>query len=265
LALGLGWRGNDREMLKYNSREIMAITAGRMVKNGDVIFCGTGLSLIAATVAKKMYAPESIIFFETGGIDAALPELPISVADLRVMYGTSINAGLLESFSILSNKKVYSKAFLGAAQIDRFGNLNSTCIGDYWHPSVRFSGSGGGGDAACLAAEVIIFMQHEKRRFVEKVDYLTSPGWLSGPEARRKAGLDRGGPTAVVTDLGVMKFDEKTKKMYLSEYHRGISPQQIKESTGFDIDISRAVESKPVTEEELSLLREEVDPQKLII
>ena len=96
----------------------MAITAGRMVKNGDVVFCGTGLSLIAATVAKKMYAPESIIFFETGGIDAELPELPISVADLRVMYRTCMNAGLLESFSILSHKKVHTKAFLGAAQID---------------------------------------------------------------------------------------------------------------------------------------------------
>jgi len=252
-------------MLEYSPMEIMAITAGRMVKNGDVIFCGTGLSIIAAAVAKKMYAPESIIFFETGGIDTALPELPMSVADLRVMYLTSINAGLLESFSILSHKKVQSKAFLGAAQIDKFGDLNSTCIGDYWQPSVRFSGSGGACDAACLAAEVVVFMQHEKRRFVEKVDYLTSPGWLSGPEARRKAGLHRGGPTAVITNLGIMRFDEWTKEMYLSEYHPGISPQQIKESTNFDMDISRAVESKPVTKEELGLLREEVDPQKLII
>jgi len=243
----------------------MAIMAGRMVKNGDLIFCGTGLSLIAATVAKKIYAPESVIFFETGGIDTVLPELPISVADLRVMYGTSMNAGLLESFSILSHKKVYTKAFLGAAQIDRFGNLNSTCIGDYWHPSVRFSGSGGGGDAACLAAEVIIFMQHEKRRFVEKVDYLTSPGWLSGPGAREKTGLDRGGPSAVVTNLGIMRFDEETKEIYLWEYYPGVTPQQVQENTGFEIDISRAVESKSITEEELRVIRQEIDPQRLII
>jgi len=243
----------------------MAIMAGRMVKNGDLIFCGTGLSLIAATVAKKIYAPECIIFFETGGIDTALPELPVSVADLRVMYGTSMNAGLLESFSILSHKKVYTKAFLGAAQIDKFGNLNSTCIGDYWHPAVRFSGSGGGGDAACLAAEIIIFMQHEKRRFVEKVDYLTSPGWLSGPEARTNAGLQRGGPSAVVTNLGIMKFDEETKEIYLSEYYPGETPQQIQEGTGFGMDILRAVESQAITEEELRVLREEIDPQRLII
>ncbi len=252
-------------MTEYNPREIMAIMAGRMVNNGDVIFCGTGLSLIAATVAKKIYAPESVIFFETGGIDAVLPELPISVADLRVMYGTCLNAGLLESFSILSHKKIYSKAFLGAAQIDKFGNLNSTCIGDYWHPSVRFSGSGGGCDAACLASEVIIFMEHEKRRFVDKVDYLTSPGWLSGPGSRQETGLLRGGPSAVITNLGIMKFDDVTKEIYLSEYYPGVSQHEIEENTGFYIDISRATEANPVTEDELKLLREEVDPQKLII
>ena len=252
-------------MSEYRPREIMAIMAGRMIKNEDVLFCGTGLSLIAATVAKKIYAPKSVIFFETGGIDTALPELPVSVADSRVMYQTSINAGLLESFSILSHKKIYTKAFLGAAQIDRFGNLNSTCIGDYWHPTVRFSGSGGGGDGACLAAEVIIFMQHEKRRFVEKVDYLTSPGWLSGPDARGKTGLRRGGPSAVVTNLGIMRFDETTKEIYLSEYYPGETLQKIKENTGFELDATRAVESSPITEEELRVLREEIDPQKLII
>ena len=252
-------------MTEYNPREIMAIMAGRMVNNGDVIFCGTGLSLIAATVAKKIYAPESVIFFETGGIDAILPELPVSVADPRVMYGTCLNTGLLDSFSILSHKKVHSKAFLGAAQIDKFGNLNSTCIGDYWEPSVRFSGSGGGCDAACLASEVIVFMEHEKRRFVEKVDYLTSPGWLSGPGSRQETGLQRGGTSAVITNLGIMKFDDNTKEIYLSEYYPGVSPHEIEENTGFYIDTSRATQSDPVTEDELKLLREEVDPQQLII
>ncbi len=198
-------------MLFYKPREIMAIMAGRMINNGDIIFCGTGLSLITATVAKKIYAPDSIIFFETGGIDAALPELPISVADLRIMYHTSVNAGLIESFSILSHPKIQSKAFLGAAQIDKFGNLNSTSVGDYWHPTMRFSGSGGGGDAACLASEIIIFMPHEKRRFVQQLDYLTSPGWITGPGARELNGLYRGGPSAVITNLGIMKFDDKTK------------------------------------------------------
>lgn len=252
-------------MLKPNTKEVMAIMAGRMIKNEDVLFCGTGLSLVAAAVAKKMYAPGSVMFFETGAIDSTLLELPLAVSDSRVMYGTSVNAGLLEAFSLLSLRKIHTKALLGAAQIDRFGNLNSTCIGDYWHPVLRFSGSGGACDAACLAAEVIVFMQHEKRRFVDKVDYLTSPGWLSGSGARERAGLYRGGPSTVITDLGVLRFNGKTKEMYLSECYPGVTPEQVRENTGFDIDVSRAVEASPITEEELRMLREEVDPQKLVI
>jgi len=252
-------------VLRPNIKETMAIMAGRLIKNEDVLFCGTGLSLIAAAAAKKMYAPGCVMFFETGAIDPALMEIPLNVSDLRVMYGSSVNAGLMEAFSILSLKKIHTKALLGAAQIDKFGNLNSTCIGDYQHPSIRFSGSGGACDAACLAAEVIVFMQHEKRRFVDKVDYLTSPGWLSGPEAREKAGLYRGGPTIVVTDLGIMRFDEKTKEMYLSQYYPGVTAAKVRENTGFDMDVSRAVEAKPITDEEIRMLREEVDPQKLVI
>jgi glutaconate CoA-transferase, subunit B len=265
LASSRDLKGENSSMLFYKPREIMAIMAGRMINNGDIIFCGTGLSLITATVAKKIYAPDSIIFFETGGIDAALPELPISVADLRVMYQTSVNAGLIESFSILSNPKIHSKAFLGAAQIDKYGNLNSTSVGNYWHPTMRFSGSGGGGDAACLAAEVIIFMPHEKRRFVSHLDYLTSPGWINGPGSRETSGLSRGGPTAVVTNLGIMKFDETTKEMYLHQCYSGVTPETVQENTGFDIDLSRAVEAPPITIEELRILRGKVDPQKLII
>jgi glutaconate CoA-transferase subunit B len=116
-----------------------------------------------------------------------------------------------------------------------------------------------------LASEVIVFMEHEKRRFVEKVDYLTSPGWLSGPGSRQETGLQRGGTSAVITNLGIMKFDDNTKEIYLSEYYPGVSPHEIEENTGFYIDTSRATQSDPVTEDELKLLREEVDPQQLII
>lgn len=252
-------------MLTPNIKEIMAIMAGRLIKNDDILFCGTGLSLIAAAAAKKMYAPGCVMFFETGAIDSMLLEIPLNVSDLRVMYGSSVNAGLMEAFSILALKKIHTKALLGAAQIDKYGNLNSTCIGDYWHPVTRFSGSGGACDAACLSSEVIVFMQHEKRRFVEKVDYLTSPGWLSGAGAREAAGLYRGGPSTVITDLGILKFDDKTKEMYLSEYYPGVTPAKIKENTGFALDVSKAVESRPITDDEVKMLREQVDPQKLVI
>ena len=154
----------------------MAISAGRLIRNGDILFAGTGIAMLAATVAKRIHAPEAVVFFETGSIDPSLEELPLAVADPRVMHGACLNAGLVEAFSIVAHRRLHTVAFLGAAQIDRFGNINSTCIGPYERPKVRFSGSGGACDAGSLASAVIIFMQHEKRRFVETLDYLTMSG-----------------------------------------------------------------------------------------
>jgi len=181
------------------------------------------------------------------------------------MSGTCLNSGLIDAFSIVGHRRLRTVAFLGAAQIDRFGNINSTCIGSYEKPQIRFSGSGGACDAGCLAAEVIIFMQHEKRRFVEAPDYLTSPGWLNGGDSRRQAGLARGGPVAVVSNLGIMKFHATTREMFLSEYYPGTTPQCIADHTGFCLDRCGAVESVAPTAEELRILREEIDPQRLIL
>jgi len=252
-------------MRHYTDREMMAISAGRLIRNGDILFAGTGVAMLAATVAKRIHAPKSVVFFETGGVDPSLDELPMAVADSRVMSGTSINSGLIDAFSIVGHRKLHTIAFLGAAQIDKFGNLNSTCIGNYWKPKVRFSGSGGACDAASLASGFIVFMQHEKNKFVEKLDYLTSPGWLQGGETRRNMGIVRGGPMAVVTNLGVMKFAEQTREMYLAEYYPGVTPQRIVENTGFKMDVSKAVEAVPPSDEELRILRTEVDPQRLIL
>jgi glutaconate CoA-transferase subunit B len=252
-------------MSSYTMKEMMALAAGRLVNNGDVLFAGTGLSMLAATVAKRVHAPDSTVFFETGGIDPSLDELPLAVADPRVMSGTALNSGLIDAFSILSHRRLRSIAFLGAAQIDPFGNINSTVLGGYPQPKVRFPGSGGACDAASLAHGVILFMQHEKRRFVEELDYFTSPGWLKGGDSRAKAGFTRGGPMAVVTNLGIMKFDDASKRMYLAEVYPDINPEQVSENTGFDIDVSRAVQAKEPSEEELSILREQVDPQRLIL
>lgn len=252
-------------MANYTDNEMMALSAGRFIRNGDIVFAGTGVSMLAATVAKRIYAPKAVIFFETGGVDPSLDEIPMAVADLRTMSGTCLNSGLIEAFSIVGHRRLHTIAFLGAAQIDRYGNLNTTVIGDYHRPKTRFSGSGGACDVASLASGVITFMQHQKRRFVEKLDYLTSVGWYKGGDSRRKLGLPRGGALAVVTNLAVMKFDEATKAMYLAEYYPGVSVEQIVENTGFAIDTSRAKESAPPTAEELRTLREEVDPQKLML
>jgi glutaconate CoA-transferase, subunit B len=251
-------------MTLYSDNEMMALAAGRMIGNNDIVFAGTGIPVLAASSAKHIYAPKAVIFFETGGIDPSLDEIPMAVADLRVMYKTCVNSGLIEAFSIVGHRRLHTIAFLGAAQIDKYGNLNTTSIGDYHHPDARFPGSGGAADAASLASGVIAFMKHEKKRFVEKLDYLTSVGWYRGGETRQQLGLKRGGPIAVVTDLGVMKFDAVTKEMYLAEYYPCISTDRIIENTGFALDVSKATEAVAPTDEELRVLREVVDPQRLL-
>ena len=252
-------------MPTYTDNEMMAVSAGRFIKNGDIVFAGTGISMLAATAAKRIYAPRAVIFFETGGIDPTLDEIPMAVSDSRVMSGTALNSGLIEAFSIVGHRKLHTIAFLGAAQIDKYGNLNTTSIGDYRKPKTRFSGSGGACDAASFASGVITFMKHEKKRFVEKLDYLTSVGWYKGGDSRQRLGLERGGALAVVTDLCITKFDEETKEMYLAEFYPGVDIERILENTGFDIDTSRAVAAVPPSPEELRILREEVDPQRLIL
>ncbi len=252
-------------MSQFSDKEMMAISAGRLVSDGDILFAGTGISMLAATVAKRIHAPGATVFFETGGIDPSLEELPLAVADPRVMVGTCLNSGLLDAFSLLVHRRLRTIAFLGAAQIDPYGNLNSTLLGDFQRPRVRFPGCGGACDAAAQAFGVIIFMQHQKRRFVPQLDYCSSVGWLEGGESRRRAGMNRGGPLAVVTNLGVMKFDEKSKAMYLDQCHPGVSPEQVQENTGFELDLSRASQARPPSEQELDILRREVDPQRLIL
>jgi len=253
--------------MNYTLRELMTIAAARKIRNGDIVFCGTGISMIAAMAAKHISAPDSVIFFETGAIDSELEEVPMAVADPRVMFRTSVNGSLADAFATMQNRFTGRKVvgIMGAAQIDRYGNLNSTVIGDYFNPRVRFSGSGGACDVSSFVSRTIIFMQHEKRKFVPKLDYLTAPGWLDGPEARKNAGLPGGGPSAVITNLGIMGFDEETKEMYLQSCFPGITPRQILDNMGFEADVSRAGETPPPSDRELRILRERCDPQRLIL
>lgn len=253
--------------MNYTLREMMTIIAAREIRDGDIVFCGTGISMVAAMAAKHINAPGSITFFETGAIDSRLEEIPMAVADSRVMYGAASNGGLLEAFATMQNRITgdHVIGILGAAQVDKYGNLNSTSIGDYFKPKTRFSGSGGACDVASFVPRCIIFMQHEKRKFPEKLDYMTSPGYLDGPGGREKAGLMSGGPTAVITNMGVMRFDDKTKEMYLANFYPGITPREILNNMEFTVDVSRATEAVPPDERELTILREKVDPHKLVL
>jgi len=253
--------------MDYTLKEMMAIAAAREIRNNDIVFCGTGISMLAAMAAKNINAPKSVIFFETGAIDSKLEDLPLAVADPRIMYQASANGGLLDSFATMQNKFTgeHIVGILGAAQIDIYGNLNSTVIGDYHEPTVRFSGSGGACDVASFVSRTIIFMKQEKRKFKVKLDYLTSPGYLDGPDGREKAGLPAGGPHRVITDMGIMGFDDLSKQMFLKGYYPGITPDNILENMEFEIDISRAQEVLAPTSNELELLREKCDPQRLIL
>ena len=251
----------------YTSREMMAVAAAREIRDGEIVFCGTGISMLAAMAAKHISAPNSVLFFETGAIDARLEELPMAVADSRVMAGAAIHGSLADAFAFMQNRFSSRKVvgILGAAQIDPYGNLNSTMIGDYTVPKVRFSGSGGACDVGSFVHRTIIFLKQDKQKFVPRLDYLTSPGWLNGPRGRQEAGLPPGGPAAVVTDMGIFRFDEGSGRMYLAGFFEGVSARNILDAMGFYVDVSRARGVAPPSELELSILRHRCDPQRLIL
>jgi glutaconate CoA-transferase subunit B len=250
--------------MNYTTTELMVVSAAREIRNKEVVFVGTGLPMLGAMLAQRTHAPDCIIIFESGSIDPKLSHLPMGVSDPRTTKMAAMVGGLVDVFSILQSGYV-DVGFLGGAQVDIYGNINSTCIGSYYQPNVRLPGSGGSCDVACLAKRVVIICRHEKRRFPQRVDYITSPGWIDGPDAREKSGLQIGGPSAVVTNMGIMRFNKYSKKSYLASFHPGFSPEQIAANTGFDLDISQAVKTEEPQEEEIKILRREIDPRGIFL
>lgn len=253
----------------YTIQEMQAVTIARQIKNGQVVTVGTGLPLIGASLAKRVYAPGCNLVVESGLMDCAPIEVPRSVGDNRLMRHCSTQWPNVRFIGFETNEWLNDNdrliAFIGGAQIDPYGNLNSTCIGDYNNPKTRFTGSGGANGIATYT-NTIIMMQHQKRRFINKIDYVTSPGWMDGPGGRERKGLPGNrGPLMVVTDLGVMKFDEETKRMYLAGYYPNSSIEEIVENTGFDIDVSRAELLKAPEPEVIKMIREEIDPGQAFI
>jgi glutaconate CoA-transferase subunit B len=174
--------------------------------------------------------------------------------------------GLTEVFGLLMQPGYVDVGFLGAAQIDRFGNLNTTVIGDYNAPKARLPGSGGGNDIGSLAKRVVVMLKQDARKFVQTLDYLTTPGYLDGPGGRERAGLPRGGPSAVITDLGVYRFDPATKEMFLDSSHPGVTVEEIRKNVSWDICIPTNVRStKPPTRRELRVLRTKCDPEGIFL
>ena len=254
------------EKAEYTTIELMACAASRTLEDKKSVLVGTGLPIIAAVLAQKTHAPNLLIVFEAGGIGPRVPMLPISVGDSRTFH-KALMASSMDYVMSTAQMGYLDYGFLGAAQIDRYGNINTTVIGAHEQPKVRLPGSGGANDAGSLCWQTVILMQQDARKFVEKVDFVTTPGYLSGPGAREKAGLPAGtGPFRVITQLGIMGFDNKSKRMMLLSTHPGVSLEQVKANTGFDLIVSRKVTvSELPTAQELSVLRKDIDPAGIVL
>jgi glutaconate CoA-transferase subunit B len=252
------------KMADYTTMELMICTASKLLEDNKSVLVGTGLPMMASALAQKTHAPGLLIVFEAGSIGPRIPTLPISVGDSRTMY-RAVMTGSMDYIMSLAQLGYVDYAFLGAAQIDIYGNINTTVIGNYDSPKVRLPGSGGGNDAGSLCWQSIIIMHQDRRRFVEKVDFVTTPGF--GVDPRNRVGLPEGtGPYRVITQLGIMGFDDESRKMVLLALHPDVTVEQFRDNSGFEIIIpGELATTEPPTKEELKILREEIDPARIII
>ncbi|MCC6042171.1 MAG: 3-oxoacid CoA-transferase [Candidatus Verstraetearchaeota archaeon] len=251
---------------RYTPTEMMIVAASRLLEDGKTVFTGTGMPILAALLAKLTHAPNLVICYEAGGMGPERPPtIPLSVGDSMTTY-KAIMAASLDYVMTFIQAGYGEFAFLGAAQIDMYGNINTTVIGPYEKPKVRLPGSGGANDFGSLCWRTIILMRQDRQRFVERVDYITTPGYLTGPGARERAGLPRNtGPWRVVTQLGVYGFDEQDKRMTLLSVHPGVSIKDVQENSSFPIKIPERVEVTPEpTDEELRVLRS-LDPYGVVL
>jgi len=242
--------------MRWNMLELMVLTAAKQMQNNKSVFVGTGMPMLAVLCAQKTHAPDLIMVFEAGGVAPEMPILPVSVGDSRTFY-KAICASSMHEVMALAQAGYMDYGFLGGAQIDVYGNLNTTVIGEQANPKTRLPGSGGGNDIGSFCWETMIIMKQDKRKFSAKLDFLTTPGYLSGLHSREKSGLPKdSGPTRVITQLGVYGFDEETKKMKLLSLHPGATVEMVQENSSFPIIIPDSFSITPEpSDEELGILR----------
>ena len=247
----------------YNTAELVAVMSARFLEDGKIVFGGAGMPLISCILAQKIHAPRLTILFEGGviGPHVEVGKMPPSTNEQRAARRANMLLSITDIL-LLQQRGYVDYGFLGGAQVDQYGNLNSSFIGDADNPKVRLPGTGGANDIASLASKILVAMHHEKKRFVKKVDFVTTPGYLNGGDTREKAGLTMGGTYKVITHLGIFGFDEKTRRMRLESLHPGATVEEVKDRTGFDLLIPDKIQyTKPPTEEELRVLRE-LDPDQ---
>lgn len=255
--------------------ELMAIAVAHEVRDDDIVFAGTGLPMVGIMTANLLNAPHALLIYESGICDGKTMHVPMSVCDQRAANMSSSLGGLVDTFGYYLQQGFVTLGFLGGAAIDRYGGVNVTSIGDYFQPTHRFTGSGGNSDIGTLAARTAFIILQEKRRFLERNDYTTTPGWwcwdFKTREWKPKKEVWKGtpfadsGPTAVVTNMGVYRFDEHGI-LYLETCHPGVTVQQIKDNCGFDLNVAMVKGETPrPTYRELFVLREFVDPELIFL
>jgi glutaconate CoA-transferase subunit B len=253
----------------YSRTELMICVAARLFEDGTTTFIGTGIPMLAGMLAVKTTTPNLMPIFEFGGMGAIFDKLPNAVGGARTFHKALCASGITDTMET-AQRGFIDYGFIGGAQIDPYGNLNSTTIGDHDHPKARLPGSGGGNDVGSLCWMTVAIMQHDKRRFVPQVDFITTPGYLTGPGKRESMGLPpRSGPIYVVSTLALLDFDRLpggTCRMRLVATHPGVTVEEVVANTGFELIIpAKIAENLPPSEVELKLLREEIDPEKLYI
>jgi glutaconate CoA-transferase subunit B len=248
--------------LVFSSAELMIVNAARLLQDGEVVFVGVGQPNLACNLAKRTHAPGLVMIYEAGVIGAEPARLPLSIGDPTLVSGALSVVSMYDIFAYYLQRGNVDVGFLGGAQIDRYGNINATIIGDdYTRPKVRLPGSGGAQEIAAWANRCYVMTPHQKRRFPEKVDFLTSAGYLDGRSTREAAGLRGKGPVAVVTDLGLLEPDE-TGELVLTALHPGKSAREAIDNTGWPLKAASNMRTtEPVTARELKILREELDPE----
>ena len=246
----------------YTDSEMMVAVAARVLKGARTVFVGVGLPNIACNLARYTVAPDLELIYESGVYGARPERLPLSIGDPTLVSGAASVVSMADLFGLYLQRGLVEIALLGGAQIDRFGNLNTTVIGDYKKPKTRLPGSGGACEIATNAQRTFMIMRLKRRAFVDKLDFLTSPGHLTGGDSRARLGLPGGGPELVITDKAILNFDNPEREMQLGELYPGIAVADVQAEVGWPLRVAEAVgETAAPTAEELRLIRDEVDPQ----
>lgn len=252
--------------MSCTANELLAVMGSRALRDGATVFAGVGAPLMAAALAQRTHAPTLTMMMEGGILGPSFKpgELPISTNEMRTAYRAQMLPGITDAF-LLAQRGFLDVGFIGGAEIDQYANLNTSAIGGYERPKVRLPGSGGANDIISLCREVMILTVHEKRRFTERVEFITSPGYLSGGDSRAKSGLLFGGVSRMVTTLGVFDFAPPSRRMRLVALHPGVSVADVQANTGFEVLVSDALTTtEPPTDKELDILRS-LDPTRQFI